>query len=90
MGSSVRTALVDGSYVDWLITRIRADKWRPHGIRYRIAWIQKGECRILFDNHHGKRDHCHIDGIERAYEFTSAEQLWADFRAEVRKLGGST
>lgn len=75
MGSSVRTTLQDGSYVDWSITRIKADKWRPRGIRYRIAWIQKDACRVLFDNHHGKHDHCHVDGAERAYEFTTVEQL---------------
>lgn len=90
MGSSVRTTLPDGSYVDWAITRIQADRWRPHGIRYRIAWIQSDECRVLFDNHHGKHDHCHIDGVERDYEFATVEQLWADFSSEVRKLGGLT
>lgn len=88
MGSSVRTTLPDGSYVDWSITRIKPDKWRPHGVRYRVAWIQKDVCRVLFDNHHGKHDHCHVEGKEKDYEFTTVERLWADFREEVRKLGG--
>lgn len=89
MGSSVRTTLSDGSYVDWSIIRIKPDKWRQHGNRYRIAWIQEGMCRVLFDNHHGKNDHCHIDGVEKDYAFTTVEQLWTDFRMEVKKLGGS-
>jgi len=88
MGSSVRTTLSDGSYFDWSITRIKPDKWRPHGIRYRLAWIQNGECRVLFDNHHGKQDHYHVDGLEKEYPFASAEKLWLDFRTEIRKLGG--
>ncbi len=44
MGSSFRTTLSDGSYVDWSVTQIKPDKWRPHGIRYRVAWIQKNVC----------------------------------------------
>lgn len=90
MGSSVRTTLPDGSYVDWSLTRIKPDKWRPHGIRYRVAWIQNEVCRVLFDNHHGKADHFHVDGIEKSYDFSTAEQLWSDFGDEVRKLGGPT
>ena len=88
MGSSVRTTLLDGSYADWSTSRIKPDKWRPHGIRYRVAWVEKGICRVLFDNHHGKQDHRHTDGNEGPYEFTTVEGLWADFRVEVKKLGG--
>jgi len=88
MGSSVRMALPDGSYVDWSLHRIKPDKWRPHGVRYRLSWVQNGDCRVLFDNHHGKRDHCHLDGVERDYDFTSPEILWSDFLGEIRRLGG--
>lgn len=88
MGTSNRTTLADGSYIDWSIVRVRPDKWRPHGIRYRIAWIQDDVCRVLFDNHHGKCDHCHIDGSETAYGFTTVEQLWTDFSMLVKLLGG--
>ncbi len=90
MGSSVRTQLRDGSYIDWSIIRIKRDRWRPHGIKYRVAWVEDGKCRVLFDNHHGKEDHCHVDGAEKAYDFTTVEQLWSDFHAEVRQLGGPT
>ena len=67
----------------------RSDKERPHGVRYRIAWIQNEVCRVLFDNHHGKRDHVHLDGIESDYEFVTVDDLWEDFLTEVRKLGGA-
>lgn len=89
MGSSTRVVLRDGSFVDWSIARIRADKWRPHGIRYRIAWIQNGKCRVLADNHHGKRDHFHVDNLEERYEFVSVEQLWSDFGRRISELGAS-
>ena len=83
-----RTDLSDGSYIDVSIDRIKPDRWRPHGVRYRMAWVKNGECRVLFDNHHGKGDHLHVDGEELPYEFTSVEQLARDFAQEVRKLGG--
>ncbi len=88
MGSSSRFDLQDGSFIDWHIKPIRADRWRPHGVRYRLAWVQDGECRVLFDNHHGKRDHLHLDGREKSYVFTSVNRLWDDFFAEIRRLGG--
>ncbi len=84
----MRFDLQDGSFIDWQITPIRPDKWRPHGVRYRLAWIHDGECRVLFDNHHGKVDHLHVDGKERTYRFTAIETLWDDFFIEIRKLGG--
>lgn len=82
-----RRDLPDGSFVEIAIDEIKPDRWRPHGVRYRFAW-EKGKCRVLFDNHHGKTDHCHIDDAEKSYKFESVERLYDDFAAEVRKLGG--
>ena len=76
MGSSLRIALPDGSFVDWSLVQVAVDKWRPHGIKYRIAWIQNKKCRVLFDNHHGKHDHLPVDGVEKHYVFRSVEVLW--------------
>ena len=84
----VRRDLPDGSFVDISIELITSDRWRPHGVRYRFAWVEKGRCRVLFDNHHGKEDHCHIDDVEKSYSFESIEKLYDDFAAEVRNLGG--
>ena len=83
-----RVPLADGSFIEGSIEVIRPDHWRPHGVRYRLAWIQNNECRALFDNHHGKTDHFHVDGKEHSYTFVSVAQLKQDFAAEVRKLGG--
>ena len=83
-----RIRLSDESFLDRSIEQIEPDQWRPHGVRYRFAWIQGEECRVLFDNHHGKGDHCHIDGVESPYVFTTAEKLFEDFLEAVRKLGG--
>jgi hypothetical protein len=84
-----RAYLADLSFVEWSLIEIKPDHWRPHGVRYRMAWIQNGVCRVLFDNHHGKGDHAHIDGVEKVYVFESFVKLKEDFEREVRKLGGS-
>lgn len=83
-----RFSLADGSIVDWSITPIRPDQWRPHGVKYSMAWVQNNVCRVLFDNHHGKKDHCHIDGKEAPYEFRDVEQMIKDFKKVVHRLGG--
>ena len=83
-----RQYLTDGSFVERAIDAIKPDKWRPHGFRYRLAWIQGGECRVLFDNHHGKIDHFHVDDEEKSYQFKSLDQLMDDFYFEIRKPGG--
>ena len=83
-----RPDLPDGSFIDISIDEIAPDRWRPHGVRYRFAWIDKGVCRVLFDNHHGKHDHLHIDGVEMEYRFISVEKLYDDFTSEIRSLGG--
>lgn len=85
-----RKRLIDGSFVDASVEIVDRDKWRPHGVRYRIAWIQDGKCRVLFDNHHGKTDHFHVDGAESEYLFQSIEQLFDDFERLVELLGGRT
>ena len=84
----MRRDLPDGSIIDIAVDEIPPDRWRPHGVRYWFAWIEKGKRRILFDNHHGTQDHCHSDDAENPYQFVSIEKLYDDFTAEIRNLGG--
>lgn len=83
----MRQVLADGSFIELTLSRIRPDKWRPHGVKYRMAWIERGRCRLLFDNHTGKSDHFHRDGQEFPYHFESAAKLRQDFESELRKMG---
>ena len=50
-----------------------------------MVYIVNGNRVVGFDNERGKGDHCHLDGIERKYDFTTVEQLMADFIAEIEK-----
>lgn len=54
-----------------------------HGYKYRAAYVVQGQRIVGFDNERGKGDHCHLDGIERPYNFTTVEQLVEDFIAAV-------
>jgi Family of unknown function (DUF6516) len=54
-----------------------------HGFKYRLAYVVTGECVLRYDNEVGKGDHRHSGGRERAYEFTTLEQLAADFQRDI-------
>lgn len=83
-----RQILNEENFLEIAFYEIKPDRFRPHGWHYKLAWIQNGNCRVLFDNHHGKADHYHIDGQEIFYEFTTIEKLRLDFVSLIRKLGG--
>jgi len=54
-----------------------------HGYKYRAVYVVNGVRVVGFDNERGKGDHCHLDGKEVPYTFTSVEQLMEDFIAAV-------
>lgn len=60
-----------------------------HNLKYSLFYGRAEQRIIGFDNERGKGDHKHIGGEERAYHFTTAEQLVADFLAEVAKMEAS-
>lgn len=54
-----------------------------HAFKYRLVYVLNGKRIVGFDNERGKGDHCHLDGTEMPYTFTSVEQLMEDFIAAV-------
>ncbi len=54
-----------------------------HGYKYRAVYIVEGVRVVGFDKERGKGDHCHLDGKEVSYLFTTVEQLIEDFIAAV-------
>lgn len=54
-----------------------------HGYKYRAVYVVNGVRVVGCDNERGKGDHCHLDGTETPYTFTSLEQLVEDFIAAV-------
>ena len=57
-----------------------------HAYKYRLAYIQRGECVLRYDNEAGKGDHRHLRGKEFAYAFESPDKLVQDFLREVGRM----
>ncbi len=56
-----------------------------HGFKYRLAYVVAGECVLRYDNEPGKGDHRHVGTLETAYDFTTPDQLMADFEADIER-----
>jgi hypothetical protein len=78
--------LDDGAIVEMVIWKVPQNvAGSHHGFKYRL-YFGKGNDRLVgYDNERGKGDHRHVLGREVAYQFTSPEQLIADFLADVAK-----
>lgn len=51
-------------------------------------WKVPISARQLYDNHHPKGHHRHIEGAEEPYEFIDVDKLVSDFEADVRRMKG--
>ncbi|MFT4027519.1 MAG: DUF6516 family protein [Novosphingobium sp.] len=81
-----KAVLPDGGIVEIRIWRLpAASDERPHGLKYSLYYGRKGERIVGYDNEAGKGDHRHYREREEPYSFSTAEQLMADFLADVAK-----
>ncbi len=56
-----------------------------HRFKYRLVYVVDGVCVIRYDNESGKADHRHLGGRESPYEFTTPNQLIADFQCDIAR-----
>jgi hypothetical protein len=56
-----------------------------HAFKYRLAYVVRGACVLRYDNEAGKGDHRHFGCNERAYAFTTPDQLIADFQQDIER-----
>ena len=91
-----------GYWLKFEIARVAPTPQRPHGLRYAFTLHDPDGRRLVgFDNAHSVRplgsrfskakdehDHWHRSGDDpgRPYAFTTADQLVADFFAEVKRV----
>ena len=91
-----------GYWLKFEIKRTVPTPERPHGLRYSFTLHDPNGNRLIgFDNAHGvpaqgsrfkkpsaEHDHWHRTGDDegRPYQFTTADQLLADFEAEVERV----
>jgi hypothetical protein len=79
----------DGAIVEMTIWRVpTAVPPSTHGLKYSLFYGRPGVREIGYDNERSKGDHRHFEGAEKAYQFSTVEQLMADFWSDVRTLRG--
>ena len=88
----LREKVIDeqGNILELVIWRIVATSPSPSGVRYRLAFVRRGETTpaVLYDNHAPKGHHRHLAGVEEPYAFRGIDQLLRDFGADVeRRIG---
>jgi hypothetical protein len=79
-----------GNILELVIWRVPAAPRSPSGVRYRLAFVRRGEERpaVLYDNHSPKGHHRHVEGVEEPYSFSGVDQLLVDFRTDVQRIVG--
>jgi hypothetical protein len=56
-----------------------------HELKYRLAYVVDGICRVRYDNEAGKGDHRHFDEEESTYTFKTPDELIADFQRDIAR-----
>lgn len=80
-----KKSLPEGGFVETVIWRVPSNGKYPDGIKYRLAFIPAGwtQPAILYDNHHPKGHHKHIDGLESPGLFLGVPSLKLDFLRDI-------
>ncbi|MGH7908173.1 MAG: toxin-antitoxin system TumE family protein [Candidatus Binataceae bacterium] len=80
-----------GNLRELVIWKVKPNARQPDGVRYRLAVILAGhkEPAVLYDNHHPKGHHRHVNGFEEGYNFIDLRSLIADFMADVKRVAGA-
>ena len=88
----LREKVVDeqGNILELVIWRVPATPRSPSSVRYRLAFVRRGEKKpaVLYDNHTPKGHHRHVGDVEGRYTFVDVDQLLADFKADVQRIIG--
>jgi hypothetical protein len=69
----------DGNILEMKIWQVEPDRHRPHGLKYSLAYVEKGRRIAGYDNAEKKGDHRHYEQKAGGYEFTDVDKLMEDF-----------
>ena len=76
----------NGNVVEMKIWKVPVTKNKPHGYKYSLVYIAKGERVIGYDNAEGKGDHKHFKGREELYEFKTIDKVIDDFFRDIKEF----
>ena len=68
------------------IWQVPHSKVKPHGLKYSLVYIRKGERIVGYDNAERKGDHKHFRGDEIPYDFKDMDTLISDFYMDIQGL----
>jgi hypothetical protein len=89
-GSRLKVIDEDGDITELAIWRVPRSGKQPADVKYRLAFIKSdtAEPAVLYDSHHPKGHHRHVEGVEEPYDFVDLDKLLSDFQADVQKIKG--
>ena len=80
-----RLVIADDCFIEIIVWRLPLPlKGSIHRFKYRLALIVAGTCVLRYNNEAGKGDHRHWADTEQPYDFTTPQQLLADFWRDVK------
>lgn len=68
-----------GNVMEIKIWDIPRSKRYPDGVKFRLFYVEKGEVKVGYDNHHPKGPHRHYLGAEAPYSYNGIDKLVEDF-----------
>jgi hypothetical protein len=76
---------MQGNLIERVVWEIPLNRMYKEGVRYRLAFIPCGmkKTAVLYDNHHPKGHHKHLEDFELPYLFSSIEKLLIDFQKDI-------
>lgn len=81
-----RVVVAADAFVELMIWRVpKPVTPSNHDFKYRLAYVVDGQCVLRYDNERGEGDHRHTETAKEPYCFSTAEQLMADFEADVAR-----
>ena len=81
-----RVVLSEEAYAELVLWRLpKPLAGSKHSFKYRLAFVVRGECVLRYDNQAGKGNHRHVGGQEESNDFTTPEQLFADFQTDIAR-----
>jgi Family of unknown function (DUF6516) len=76
----------DGAIVELIVWQLpHPVPGSSHFFKYRLYFGREGKRIVGFDNERGKGDHCHLDGLETPYDFSTVDKLLEDFFEEIER-----
>ena len=84
----IRTRIThsEAAFAELMLWRVpKPVQGSSHGFKYRLAYVVDDVCVLRYDNESGKGDHRHFNNKERAYDFSTPDQLIADFQHDIAR-----